>query len=262
MKKLILLLLTIVSQSAIAQNIIVGDSTNRIIENLNFTLADGRISFDFDCDGSPDAAFKANPSSCCNPNKIWSTTVLNVISGTEYVAAGPVVIPFSALQTFNPILLPSYFGYNGYWSYSSATLHLGGGGAGSTLDKEFIVFRKKNTSDTSYFFLKVTHFASDNAITFHKVISDCANTRILGSKEEFLKEVVKIYPNPFNSKLLIENKASKAIDLSIYNLQGKLIKEFKSLDQNSIDLTDLAKGAYLLKYRIGKKLRTEIFMKE
>lgn len=58
---------------------------------------------------------------------------------------------------------------------------------------------------------------------------------------------LKVYPNPANSKIVIENERKELVQLKIYDLQMKEIKQFELLvGLNEIDVHEFSKGIYLL----------------
>ncbi|MEP5338306.1 MAG: ThuA domain-containing protein [Algibacter sp.] len=75
-------------------------------------------------------------------------------------------------------------------------------------------------------------------------------------------ENIKVFPNPFNTKITINSYSQKVKFIELYNLTGALIKTFQT-DQNKniqdIDLSNLQDGLYLLKIntnnnRVYKKI--------
>ncbi|QAA82672.1 T9SS type A sorting domain-containing protein [Aequorivita sp. H23M31] len=68
-----------------------------------------------------------------------------------------------------------------------------------------------------------------------------------------------IYPNPSKGHFII-NTNSDVDSVSIYDISGKQIKTFKQ--QSEYDVTDLAKGLYLLKIQNNKGSQIEKFLVE
>jgi len=82
------------------------------------------------------------------------------------------------------------------------------------------------------------------------VLSECKNVNLSGINGSAMPEF-KVYPNPTNSVLRIEavNKPatiSNTLSLEIFNVVGELIQNQKLID-NTIDLSDLPSGTYLLR---------------
>ncbi|MFM7644023.1 MAG: kelch repeat-containing protein [Sphingomonadales bacterium] len=68
---------------------------------------------------------------------------------------------------------------------------------------------------------------------------------------EELEAQIQIYPNPVESTVHIDGLSKQINELSIYNAMGKLIQRynFQAYDVESIDLTTLPQGAYILQFR-------------
>ncbi|WP_456441419.1 T9SS type A sorting domain-containing protein [Psychroserpens sp.] len=76
------------------------------------------------------------------------------------------------------------------------------------------------------------------------------------STQEFQFEKVKLFPNPVNDVLNIQSDEPKE-KVEIFNLLGKRIKELNSgTNMNTIDMSDLAKGMYLIQVSINGKEST------
>lgn len=57
---------------------------------------------------------------------------------------------------------------------------------------------------------------------------------------------VSLYPNPSSGILNISNSANLRLEnVAVYSLEGRLIKEFKDVNTDVIDISNLAKGAYM-----------------
>ncbi len=75
---------------------------------------------------------------------------------------------------------------------------------------------------------------------------------------------VTIYPNPVSSVLNIENKSSESINaISIYNVNGSLVKELKSSDSfQSISVSELQSGIYFVKIQLNNRVANYKFVKQ
>jgi acetyl esterase/lipase len=71
----------------------------------------------------------------------------------------------------------------------------------------------------------------------------CSN---LGSSKSNSKPSIKIYPNPSNGTLQIDNLPSLIRMISIYNVNGIVIKSFSNLD-SSLNIDNLSPGTYFIK---------------
>ncbi len=75
--------------------------------------------------------------------------------------------------------------------------------------------------------------------------------------ENNLENQISIFPNPAANSIHIQNDAGYVIDaISIYTILGKLIYQYKDI-QNSIDVSDLSNGMYLIKLNSNNKIITK-----
>lgn len=74
---------------------------------------------------------------------------------------------------------------------------------------------------------------------------------------------LSFYPNPVVSHINFKkvNNNSSISKVAIVDLQGKIVKSFTNVEQQ-IDVSDLSKGYYLLRYIIGDTAGTYSFIKE
>jgi len=71
---------------------------------------------------------------------------------------------------------------------------------------------------------------------------------------------IKIYPNPSNSQIKIENLNNAFTKISIWNINGQLVFE-KNIEESDssleLDIKDIANGLYFLHFSNGQKLIVE-----
>jgi len=60
--------------------------------------------------------------------------------------------------------------------------------------------------------------------------------------QQSAENLVKMYPNPVSSLLIIENPHLSTI--TIYNAQGRVVVELEGSEKESVDVTGLASGVY------------------
>jgi hypothetical protein len=70
---------------------------------------------------------------------------------------------------------------------------------------------------------------------------------------------ISIYPNPANGTININGIANS--DVVIYDIAGKLIKEFKDLSSTTIDISDMTQGVYFLNVSNKDGVKTLKFIK-
>ncbi|MCK5400540.1 MAG: T9SS type A sorting domain-containing protein, partial [Flavobacteriaceae bacterium] len=77
--------------------------------------------------------------------------------------------------------------------------------------------------------------------------SSCA---LLGSNDFYLSDGLKIFPNPATNEVYIKNNASVNIDnISLYNLEGRLVYSSKDTNYGSLrkmDVSHLSQGVYFV----------------
>lgn len=94
----------------------------------------------------------------------------------------------------------------------------------------------------SYYRLRTTDF--DNSTTYSQVESV-----YIGDKEV---QYVRIYPNPFNNRIIIEGPQEEFEVLKIYNAIGEVVRDIPYLESSlssnkkEIDVHDLAQGVYFI----------------
>lgn len=83
--------------------------------------------------------------------------------------------------------------------------------------------------------------------------------------QEDNKLTFSLYPNPVKEKLNIKIYQDLSdVVLKIYNINGKLISEYKNLNSNNLSFNtkQLKSGVYFLEYTDGKKIYSRKFVKE
>jgi hypothetical protein len=81
------------------------------------------------------------------------------------------------------------------------------------------------------------------------------------STDEFRNVDVSIYPNPTTAILNIEANIQLE-SIKIFNLQGKLVKEFKDSITNFIDVSEMAIGLYILQIESEYGILKKKFLKQ
>ena len=77
-------------------------------------------------------------------------------------------------------------------------------------------------------------------------------THSLSNQENISDASINLFPNPTNSKVFIDNSVGKFETVTIINSLGQLVGKtnFSSFEKNQeIDMSSLAKGVYLLKFK-------------
>lgn len=75
-------------------------------------------------------------------------------------------------------------------------------------------------------------------------------------------ESFKVYPNPVNSILNIEVKNCQSTEIMIYNLSGILVKSLSVNASTAINVSELTKGMYIIKFSSNNGTEITKFIKE
>lgn len=84
---------------------------------------------------------------------------------------------------------------------------------------------------------------------------------VLLATEQNLISPFSIYPNPVQNMLRVHTTLN-SYDIEIYNLQSQLILTQKGRQTTDIDLSQLAKGAYLVQLKSDQGIKTEKIIKQ
>ena len=104
----------------------------------------------------------------------------------------------------------------------------------------------------------------DDLYVYNKVLTPAEISNLyngtVGIEQANTKNNMSIYPNPVKNMLHIatEEKVSK---LSIYNISGSLIRSYDNID-NTIDVSNLTKGMYILVVQSESGISQNKFIKE
>ncbi len=107
------------------------------------------------------------------------------------------------------------------------------------------------------------HNPADDDVNANSIPDYLENNGALGINNASFKNNVTIYPNPASSVLNIENKSNESVAaISIYNLNGALVKEVKSSTSlQSIAVADLQTGIYFVKIQMNTQVLNYKFIK-
>ena len=104
----------------------------------------------------------------------------------------------------------------------------------------------------SYSGIMSFYFKSDGATTKSGWKAYWSCDYIFSDTKKIYFQDLKIYPNPFENKIFIENKNNKIFELEIFNVFGKRIFYKKNFNEKSLNLKDdLQKGIYFLSIKKG-----------
>ena len=164
-------------------------------------------------------------------------------------------IPMSS----RPTSLNGWYKYNPV-SNDTATFSISLTKAGSPIGAGAISVR--DTADWTYFSVPVTYSSGNTPDSVQLLFFSGTNqSSHLGSTMwiddlsygytngivNVAADIMKIYPNPANNQVTIDNGSTHALSLNIYSCLGQLVKEVKlSEGVNTIDVSLFSQGLYLI----------------
>ena len=86
-------------------------------------------------------------------------------------------------------------------------------------------------------------------------------TSVIGSELNG-PDQINIYPNPATESIFISNIKEEKINLTIYDIQGRIVLEETIYENQSINIKSLEKGVYQIKLEGNKTIETRRFIKE
>ena len=86
-------------------------------------------------------------------------------------------------------------------------------------------------------------------------------TSVIGSELNG-PDQINIYPNPATESIFISNIKEEKINLSIYDIQGRIVLEETIYENQSINIKSLVKGVYQIKLEGNKMIEIRRFIKE
>ncbi len=80
---------------------------------------------------------------------------------------------------------------------------------------------------------------------------------------DFKKNQIQVYPNPVADFITVNlNNVAKSATLEVLNMNGQLVSSQKIDQSSKVDLSQLAKGVYILKFKTASKTETLKIVKE
>lgn len=100
----------------------------------------------------------------------------------------------------------------------------------------------------------------NNIICSKPTMTSIESCTALGLNKDLLSNSIKVYPNPTNGNLFIENLSERSLDkISVYDTKGKLIYETKIANKKIMEiyLYSMSKGVYFVKIYSDKSVITK-----
>lgn len=80
-----------------------------------------------------------------------------------------------------------------------------------------------------------------------------AKSSEIENKVQSVVAMVKVYPNPTTGRLFLEfNENYEDLHLEVYDMNGRTVHEFESFSGESIDVSSLNQGLYVLRIISGE----------
>lgn len=177
----------------------------------------------------------------------FGTSVSMSDSGNEIVAGGPnYTIPFTT--PFAGVM--AYYKHNGTaWASVGAVV------TGSATNDELGTVVAISADGNKV----VVGAPLSNSNSGHARVYDY--TAVLSTNEFTLNNAFTLFPNPSTNYFeLATNESIQIIEVNVYSLQGQLIKTFKN--QKQYDVSDLAKGIYIIKIKAEEGLASKTLIIE
>ncbi len=216
---------------------------------------DTRISYsnaigDINNDGKPDLVIMNNSvnnflweNKTVNSNN-WVKIKLEGVSGNKDGIGNRIEIRANGISQYRYTVCGE-----GYLGQNSGSEFVGVSNA-TNIDYIKVTWNTTGIEET------ITNISPNQAITIKEgsgVVLSTANTALNN---------FSIYPNPSQSGIFsIHNTQAEPISISVYDLKGKNIATFNSVE-NQINLSPFASGVYILKIKSGTKISVQKVIKE
>ena len=108
------------------------------------------------------------------------------------------------------------------------------------------------------------YFLTEDLVYFHNNKEKWGNypKKLVDTKETTINFSIALYPNPVQEVLQVKNNFDPLLTkYEIFDVQGTLIKESNVLQNNSISVSDLQKGMYILQISNNSDLYVSKFIK-
>ncbi len=127
------------------------------------------------------------------------------------------------------------------------------------IEKVFI-----ENAEPGIYTIQVTHKGSLlNGNQEFTLIADGQTSTTLASSEFVLNDAIKLYPNPTQEILSFDLPMTfTPTDIAIYDLTGKVIRDFKCEQKNNIKVSDLVPGMYFIKFTSTDRTMNLKFVKK
>lgn len=156
-------------------------------------------------------------------------------------------------------------GWNGPWGATSHRLQVSTSSDFSSLviDSSNITGQScgiRDLENNTHYYWRVKASNAGGSGTWSQIRS-FTTTSLTGIKEQIFSEELRIYPLPVDDILKIDGIDKGVTTISILSQEGKVIKQIKGTGIQEIDVSELQKGAYLVKISNSKTTVTKKIVK-
>jgi hypothetical protein len=98
-----------------------------------------------------------------------------------------------------------------------------------------------------------------SSITLTQTVSNCT----FESENDLLKNVIQLYPNPFQDHVSIENNNPTTVSITVYNVEGRIIDSLvlEGRDKTTLSTSDWEKGIYFITTTDGEMVKSHKMIK-
>lgn len=146
--------------------------------------------------------------------------------------------------------------------------HTSTGGGAAVMSNGYAIWRYRwtapSTSPQAIFFnVAVNRSNNDNTLNGDSIfVSTMKVLQLPTSTSSYSKnDQISLYPNPANTSLSIQTDLNKIESYSIFDLQGRKVIPQTKMSTNTINISNLNKGNYILELKSGESSYTKIFTK-
>ncbi len=106
-----------------------------------------------------------------------------------------------------------------------------------------------DTTNLGWLLFEAIYYVDDVCVSLDS--STCFDWNVV---ETFSNSDFNIYPNPASNKIYFNNNTQNEFDCSLINMLGELVGTYPSISANSIDVSTIPEGIYLLQLKFRNQL--------
>ncbi|MES2620119.1 MAG: T9SS type A sorting domain-containing protein, partial [Bacteroidota bacterium] len=114
-----------------------------------------------------------------------------------------------------------------------------------TFDSQLVIYYNHHVDSVVYYDSVITQLQFFYTDTM-RIIRTIDTTHAVGQVEINNRWIIVVTPNPATDQLFIETNGIPITEINIYNTAGILVSKLRQLQSNTIDISPLAKGIYIV----------------